>query len=92
MIVRISTEGQYRLKSSYLDKLNEIDNKLVSIVAKGDEKEFRKLFTRMIALVKEKGTPVEPADLASSDVVLPPPDTSLAEAKELFAGEGLIPG
>jgi hypothetical protein len=30
--------------------------------------------------------------LAPSDLILPPPDVSLAEAREEFTGEGLIPG
>jgi hypothetical protein len=30
--------------------------------------------------------------LEPSDVILPPPDVSLEEAKAEFSGEGLIPG
>jgi hypothetical protein len=30
--------------------------------------------------------------LAPSDLILPPPDVSLEEAKQEFSGEGLIPG
>ncbi|MDX6668633.1 MAG: hypothetical protein QOK04_2013, partial [Solirubrobacteraceae bacterium] len=30
--------------------------------------------------------------LFESEVILPPPDTSLADAREEFTGEGLIPG
>jgi len=30
--------------------------------------------------------------LEGSDVILPPPDTSLEEARAEFTGEGLIPG
>jgi hypothetical protein len=28
----------------------------------------------------------------ASDIILPPPDVSLQEAKSAFQGEGLIPG
>ena len=30
-------------------------------------------------------------DLSASDLIIPPDDLSLEEAKELFSGEGLIP-
>ena len=31
-------------------------------------------------------------ELAASDLILPPPDISLEEARAEFTGEGLIPG
>ena len=31
-------------------------------------------------------------ELVGSDVILPPPDVTLEEAKAEFSGEGLIPG
>lgn len=92
MIVRISTEGQYRMPSAYLDKLNDVDNQLVEVVASGDAKRFSKLFDKMLKLVREKGQPLKPDELVGSEVILPPPGTTLAEAKSLFTGEGLIPG
>ncbi len=42
--------------------------------------------------MRAKGTPVPDDDLYGSDIILPPPDVSLAEAQEEFQGEGLIPG
>jgi len=30
--------------------------------------------------------------LVGSDLILPPPDVSIEEAREEFSGEGLIPG
>lgn len=92
MIVRILTEGQYRLSSAYLGKLNEIDNNLVNVVASGDEKKFEDLFSQMIELVQKKGEPLGPHELIESELVLPAPDTTLEEAKTLFTGDGLIPG
>ena len=37
------------------------------------------------------GTRLDDADLSPSDLIIPPPDLSLEEARELFSGEGLIP-
>ena len=46
----------------------------------------------MLEFVRSKGQPVDDDRLEGSDVILPPPDTSLEEAKAEFTGEGLIPG
>lgn len=92
MIVRIATEGQYRIDSAYLDKLNAVDEDLVNAVAEGDEERFQALFQDLLSLVREHGTPVPPEELVESLIVLPPPDTTLQEAAEMFTGDGVIPG
>lgn len=92
MIVRILSEGQYRLDSSHLDRLNDIDNRLVSVVANGNDEEFRTLFQQMLALVRDQGQEVPTAELVTSDVVLPDPSSHVDDIKPLFVGEGLVPG
>ncbi|MBI4298778.1 MAG: hypothetical protein HY666_03365 [Chloroflexi bacterium] len=91
MIVRIITEGQYNLKGSYLDRLNELDNQIVSVVAAGDGEAFRRLFKQMLAIVRKRGRSLPPDELVESDLILPAPDITLDEARELFSGEGIIP-
>ena len=86
MIIRIIGDQQYEVKSSIVDKLNEMDNRIVEVVAKGDEKNFKKEFTKMIALVRKKGKPLD------SQLILPPEDLTIEEAKKIFTGEGIIPG
>ena len=92
MIVRISGEGQFRMESKHLDHLNEIDNKIVEAVARDDEGVFCSLFAELVAYIREQGAPVAAEEIITSDVVLPPTDTTLAEARELFVGEGVLPG
>ncbi|HEU5422175.1 MAG TPA: hypothetical protein VFU72_01415 [Nitrolancea sp.] len=92
MIVRIATEGQYELDSSYLDKLNAIDNDIVNAIADGDRARYQKLFNQLLELVRRHGTPVDVDELVESQVVLPPPDTTFDEAEELFVGEGMFTG
>ncbi len=92
MIVRIATEGQYRLSDDHAQKLNELDNAAVEAVETGNEAAFRDLFGQMIELVRRDGTPVDDGDIETSDVIVPPSDLSFEEAAEEFSGEGLIPG
>lgn len=92
MIVRISTEGQYELGEDATAALNELDNQVVAACDTDDEQVFNATFGRLLELVRTEGRPVPDDDLRGSDVILPPPDTSLDEAKADFTGEGLIPG
>ena len=91
MIVRISTESQYRLPDDDADTLNELDNEVVAAVEAGDEDRFHEVFEQMLDLVRRAGTPLDDDELEESDVILPPPDISFVEAAEEFTGEGLIP-
>ncbi len=92
MIIRIATEGQYELPDEDVPGLNELDNEAVVVCEADDEQRFRDVFGRLLAYVREKGRPVPDDELSSSDLILPPPDVSLAEAREEFTGDGLIPG
>jgi hypothetical protein len=91
MIVRISGEDQYRLDPSHDGRLNELDNDVLAAVDAGGEERFRDAYTRLLDFVRANGTPVADDDLDTSDLILPPPDLSLAEAAAEFTGEGLIP-
>lgn len=91
MIVRIATETQYRLSEEGVAKLNEIDNEAVAAVEAGDEARFQELFDSMLAYVRAEGTELDGDDLEGSDVIIPPPDLTFAEAQAEFTGDGLIP-
>jgi len=92
VIVRIAGEGQYRLDDTHLARLNELDNQLTQAVAGGDADTFGRLFTQFIGFVRGNGERLPDDALVPSDVYLPPPDTTVDEAAELFKGEGLVPG
>lgn len=91
MIVRIATEGQYKLSSEDLDRLNQLDNDAVATVEADDEDRFHELFEEMLQLVRSHGDPVADDELVESDIILPPPDTSFEDARLEFSGDGLIP-
>jgi hypothetical protein len=92
MIVRIATEGQYEVGDGDVDKLNELDNRAVAACETGDEASFRSAFDDLLKLIRTSGRALADDELEGSDLILPPPDVSIEEAKEEFSGEGLIPG
>ncbi|WP_028059194.1 PspA-associated protein PspAA [Candidatus Solirubrobacter pratensis] len=91
MIVRISTEGQYRLPDGDADRLNDLDNEAVAAVEAGEEERFHEIFEQLLELVRSDGTPLGEDELEESDVILPPPDLTFDEAGHQFTGDGLIP-
>jgi hypothetical protein len=91
VIVRIATEGQFELDDSHRDELNRLDNEAVAAVEARDERRFTAALEGMVALVRDRGRLLDDDHLSSSDLILPPPDTTLEEAGQEFTGHGLIP-
>jgi hypothetical protein len=91
VIVRLMGEGQLRVDDSEVERLNELDNAAAAALQVGDEAGFRLRLEELHAAVREVGEPLELSDLSASDVIVPPADLSLEEARELFSGDGLIP-
>jgi len=92
VIVRVSTEGQYELDDDDIAALNELDNAAVASCESSDEAGFHAAFEQLLEFVRSHGRLVAGDDLRGSDVILPPPDVSMEEARAEFSGEGLIPG
>ena len=91
MIVRLMNEAQFRLPDDAAGELNELDNQAVKAVEAEDEARLREILDRMVTIVHERGDRLDDADLSTSDLMIPPADLTLEEARELFTGDGLIP-
>jgi len=91
VIVRLMGEGQYRLDERLLEQLNQLDNQTVEAVEAGDLDRLHSLLGRLHQTVREQGEPLDADDLSASDLIIPPDDLTLAEAREIFHGDGLIP-
>lgn len=91
MIVRVSNEAQYRLDDRHHERLDELDDAVVSAVAANNENLFRAAFEALLQFVRGNGEPLDADDLEPSEYILPPADLTFAEAGEEFSGEGLIP-
>lgn len=90
MIIRIMGEGQYRAPEALCDELNQIDNRIVKLVEDGNTIEFRNELAKMIFKIKEKGEPIKKEEILISDIIVPPGDLSLEEAKDVFKGSGIF--
>jgi hypothetical protein len=91
MIVRISGEAQYELADDDKGRLNDLEHAVVSVVESGQEEAFETTFAALLDFVRDAGAKIGDDELEGSDVILPPADTSFAEAGADFTGEGLIP-
>ena len=92
MIVRILGEGQYDLDDHALDALNGLDTQIESAIEAGDEEMFRTALQGLLAAVRASGTHHAVDSLDESDLILPPPDATIDEVRELLGDDGLIPG
>jgi hypothetical protein len=91
MIVRLMGEGQFEIDKKHMDEINKIDNNIVKIVNKGDKKVFKSEFKKLNDYVRKYGKPIPHEILKPSDLIVPPADISLEEARKIFKGEGLVP-
>ncbi|MEJ7798223.1 MAG: hypothetical protein WKF42_06960 [Solirubrobacteraceae bacterium] len=91
MIVRIMGEGQYRLDEECIERVNALDNAGVAAVEADDEDAFHVAFEEMLDIIRNEGEHLGDEEIETSDVIVPPADTSFAEAAAEFTGEGLIP-
>lgn len=91
MIVRISGEDQYRLDDSLRDQLDSLAGAAHAAVDAGEEGQFHGALATLLDFVRANGALVGDDEIETSDVILPPADTTLTEAATEFTGEGLIP-
>ncbi|WP_328783344.1 hypothetical protein OHQ89_37050 [Streptomyces canus] len=92
MIVRIMGEGQVRLAESHLADLNKLDDELLAEMENGDGPGFRRTLQALLIRVRELGQPLPDDSLEPSELILPSPDATLEEVRDLLSDDGLIPG
>jgi PspAA-like protein len=91
MIVRVFNEAQYEVPDDALGELNELDRRCQVAVEASDDPGFHSCYEELLTLLRNRGTPLADDDLRTSQLMLPPPDISLQEARSEFSGHGLIP-
>jgi hypothetical protein len=92
VIVRILGEDQFRVDDSAVAELNRLDSELETAVDRDDQAAFTAALRALLDQVRAQGSPLPADTLESSDLILPPPDASMDEVRQMLTDEGLIPG
>ncbi|MFE7100407.1 PspA-associated protein PspAA [Streptomyces erythrochromogenes] len=92
MIVRIMGEGQLDVADSHFAELNKLDDELLAEMEGGDEEGFRRTLGALLEAVRRLGEPLPDDALEPSELILPGPDASLDEVRDMLRDDGLIPG
>jgi len=92
MIVRIMGEGQVELDDSHFAELNKLDDELLAEMETGDDAGFRRTLSALLNAVRTMGTALPDDALEPSELILPSPEASLEEVREMLTDDGLIPG
>ncbi|SMF31947.1 hypothetical protein [Streptomyces sp. Amel2xC10] len=92
MIVRIMGEGQWKLADSHFAELNTLDDDLLKEMESDDDAGFQRTLGALLDAVRRLGEPLPDDALEPSELILPAPDASLAEVREMLSDDGLIPG
>ncbi len=79
-------EGQYRLSDETYSRLATVDDALLAALEADDSGDFHRLFHEALAMVRS-GERLEDSALTPSDLVLPPEDTSMEDAKRLLESD-----
>ncbi|MFB6894055.1 hypothetical protein ACFCX4_32615 [Kitasatospora sp. NPDC056327] len=94
MIMRVMGEGQFEVGETHLNRLNELDDELLTALESGDEEHFRRALGELLGAVKRFGTPLPDDSLEPSDLILPDAEATIDDVRRLLRaeGDGLIPG
>ena len=94
MIARILGLGQFRLDADDLPGVEAADDAVEKAIAAGDERALRIALSDLIDVIVTTGDPVPDQEFVTSDVVVPPADSTLSDLQGIGAEgeEGLIPG
>ena len=84
MIVRIMTDNQYRLDDAHMQTITRLDHALEDAATKEDALQFSDLLEQLTTFIRERGQVVPDEELVVSQLVVPPPDMSMVEARKYF--------
>jgi hypothetical protein len=90
VIVRISGVGQYELDDTGVRKLDELDTQLTNALNEGQEQRFHDILVSTIEFIRQNGIEVSDETIVPSDVIVPPDDVTMEEARQFFTDEGLM--
>jgi CBS domain-containing protein len=84
MIVRILGEGRFDVPEADMPAIEQLDAQLTDALDRDDEAEFDSTLADLLGQVRHTGTLLPADDLQTSGLVVPHPDSTLSEVKELL--------
>jgi 2-phospho-L-lactate transferase/gluconeogenesis factor (CofD/UPF0052 family) len=80
VIVRIMADNQYRIEDEQTGEITRLDDELLAAVEANNQTQFHAALQRLIEHVQQSGQVVPDEELVPSDLMIPAPDMTLAEA------------
>ena len=77
-------ENQYRVDDSYLPELDELDDPVVAALDQGDDAGYASALKMLVDFVREHGEVLAMDEVVPSDSILPAPDMTLEEVRQLM--------
>jgi hypothetical protein len=84
MIVRIMADNQYRVDEAHSPAIAKLDDELLAAVEANDQARFDAALRQLVEHVRRNGQLVPDEELVPSDLMIPAPDMSLAEAHQVL--------
>jgi hypothetical protein len=84
MIVRIMADNQYRIDEANSPTIAKLDDELLAAVEANDQARFDAVLRQLVEHVHASGQLVPDEELVPSDLMIPAPDMSLAEAHQVL--------
>jgi hypothetical protein len=91
VIIRILGVGQFEVPDDAMTELNALDDALTGPVEHHDDAALHAGLEKVLAAVQRLGSLVADDFLGPSDLVLPGPDSTVDDIRELLTEEGLVP-
>ena len=91
MIVRVMGEGQWRVDDALAPRLEELDAETERAVLAGDERALHAALHALADAVHSAGEKLDHDHLGASDLIIPPLDLTLDEARLLLESDDYFP-
>ena len=59
---------------------------------KGNQQEYERGLAELIGCIQREGQRIADTELVESDIIVPPADMTLSEARDVFKGTGIFAG
>ena len=90
MLVRISGTGHFELDDAATAELHRLDGPLTAAMHDGNEAEFHRVLHQIVSFIHDNGRPISHDAVLPSELIVPPDDISLEEARRFFHDDDIM--